>query len=1337
MSDVFGGGLDTQSGSPAYSGDGSGVLPAGGLDMPTAAPAALAPQPPAQSDPSFGSAFISPLPNYKPLEDPKATALDQSANLLEQRVDRTSKIATASGFGGFLMQIFAPDALLAARDDLPKLTEQLQTIKTQKQQQVDIQNSATNFGMPASAQNPFMTNDTVDNWLLDQYKSGDFSKAKYLQARGKGDWVQDFAGTAVDGAGARLAAASTAITKLNAAGDNQPAYASVLRSLTPEEKQSITSLGFQTIPEKVSDWQAGVQQHGAAFTQAQQLHSQVTQKLNNITNFDGTAPKDVEVALQGDIRVGSSNEPAGFPVRTRSIDGQTGNVGPNGSVQVEKYGLAPKDGGWNATTAERLEKSDKMFAGDDQKGAISQYNIANKFRNEAMNDQMYNSSAGLALLKDTLGAVGRDVAEKSAAAGTTGLSQMFGKQQGGFEGFLNRATSELGAYKNWVDGGRKGDAPRISDETKRGMQFIANENYKYAQEQATGRLSGAMRYAGQIGRPLEDIPLDASLKDSVAQYHEEGRVDAINGWRSYPSVVRGNQRIFFPQGSNVNGAQPPRPPLTPVQQPAQNTNAQPPAVQPVPSPINPQAPQTPPGGGTGQPSQQQPITVAGQQVNMTLPPGASPAYVASLQNIETPGKANPWAATTANSSAGGAFQAIKATWDANKPPGAPARAQDATPQQQADFLSNLTTKNAATLTNLKLPVNDTTLYMAHNVGANGAASLLSTSPTADARTVVGEAAAKNNPLFFRGRPTVATVLQRYADAVGSSAGAQPGSPAPNITPMQRESLARRGVDTSAPGPTPEQQAGQWAQTGQDLAGVAPAALSTVGALGGGLAGPVGAVAGGAVGGYVGNAAKNYMRGKPQNQVENAEQAALGGLLSVAGPARLATKAGLGVLAGQTAGSAAIEAGTAGAEGGTPADMVDAGLRGGAEGLGGRLFGHALGMGLNKVYSLFTTDAQKTVQAAAKDLHEANQTLATTEPKLPGEGAGDNPKYVAAQAAKDKAEATIKDMLPNAKPDEVAYAHKVTSEGDVPRGEAVVMGRARSAANETSQGYNQLRQDVQNTGVGVPKANQPTPDGPLAQIRTSENPTGTVEAKFVPDAEHAEMLVKAPADNWSQKWQQLQNAGSELIQKRMAFLQNADKPSADAMDNIFQGVRNQQVAAAKYVFGPARAPQVIDRLEQLDKSWATIMTGSGGMNYARMQQLLEGGNSPARRAMETAFKSFAGDDPGAMRAFNAMKVGAPADWKLMLPVIAGELSANAAGVPTLGALSATAAAGIGGQRIYRVMRQYMNAKVLGQPVQFKDFFMKDLQSDGTLKAITGNVAQRGAVQGDVLRSGAVQ
>ena len=389
---------------------------------------------------------------------------------------------------------------------------------------------------------------------------------------------------------------------------------------------------------------------------------------------------------------------------------------------------------------------------------------------------------------------------------------------------------------------------------------------------------------------------------------------------------------------------------------------------------------------------------------------------------------------------------------------------------------------------------------------------------------------------------------------------------------------------------------------------------------------------------------------------------------------------------------------------------------------------------NKIFSLFTPDAQKVVQSAAKDLHEANQTLATEQPKLPGVGGAagtDNPKYVAAQTAKDQAEQTIKDTMPNVKPDEAAYAHKVTSgkTPDTPRGEAVVMGRSQSAANTTSQGYNQLRQVRRAKHRRWRSESESTAARrrPLAQIRTPQNPTAPVEAKFAPDAENAEMLVKASAANWGEKWGQLQQAGTELINKRMTYLANGDKYSADQMDAIFQGVRKQQTNAANYVFGPTKGPQVISRLEGLDKNWATIMTGSGGLNYGKMQSVLQGDNTPQRRAMETAFKSFAGDDSSAMRAFNAMKAGASADWKMMIPVVAGEASANLAGIPTLGGVSAAVAAGLGGQRLYRVMRQYMNAKVLGQPVKFKDFFVNDVKNNPVSQAVS-TAAQRSVVQG---------
>jgi lysozyme len=1308
MADDFGGGLAAPLDISASAVNAMPDNSAPALDNSGTLPAKM-PQPQGNPIQQFGSSLAKmlPGPHYTSLP-PGAPALDQAENQLKQQVDRASQVAANP-----IAQLFAPEQVRAARNFVPKAAEQLRTIAQQKQQQVDIQKSATNFGMPQSAQNPFMTNDTIDNWLLDQYKAGDFSKANMLKARGKGDWVQDFAGQAVDGAGAKLAAANGVITKLNAAGGNQPAYVATLRSLTPQERQSITSLGLQTIPEKASDWQDVVQQHGAAFMQAQQLHSQVSQKLANITNFDGTVPKDVESASQGDIRIGSSNEPAGFPVRTRSIDGQTGHVGPNGSVQMEKYGLTPKVGGWNVTNPDRLAKNDKMLAGDDVKGAINQYNIANKFKNEAMNLGMYSSSAGLALLKDTLGGVGRDVAEKSAAAGTTGLSQMFSNQMGGVEGFINRATSEIAAYKNWVDGGKKGDRPRMSDQTMRGLQFIANENYNYAQQQATGRLSGPMRDAGQIGRPLEDMPLDADLKASVAQYHEEGRVDAINGWRSYPSVVRGNQRIFFPQGSNVNGAGAPRPPLnadgsanggsplTPVQQAGQSANA----PQPGGDASRPAPPLTPPsaGGGAGAPSQLDPSLTAAVKGFEGFTPKAQWDYKQRSNGYGTKAQSRdevidqPTAEARLTSELGRAQSQVD-----EFAPGLPPGARKA--------LTSLTYNAGPGW--MKAGLGDAV----KSGDLDKAQSLLLTYNKAGGQENPGLTARRQQEASWFDQPAVPAV-----DLAAPT----------SLTPRQREALARRGIDTSAAprGLTPEQQAAyseQMAQQGRNMVGAAPAALGTIGALGGGaLGGPPGAVAGGAAGSGAGQVLKDYVQGNAQSPAKIAEQAALGGVLGVASAARPVLAA-----AGRVVGSGAIEAGTKAAEGGSGPEIVDAGLRGAAEGLGGEALGRFVSSGgaaMYKAVSRYTAPAQQELMDHAGKLAAAREVLKTEQPKLPGD-MGPNPKYEAAKKQADDATAAIKaDHGQN--PDDVVHAYEQATSG-VSAGEAAVMRKAASEKAATSQGYNQLRQDARDAGVGVPKANQSVPDGPLAQIRTAENPTGAVEAKFAPDAQHAEMLIKAPAKDWSEKWQQLQNAGSELIQKRMAFLQNGDRPSADAMDGIFQGVRNQQKAAAEYVFGAKKGGEVISRLENLDQRYAKVMNATQGMDYGKMRSVIQAGNTPERRALEKNFTAFAGDDPSAMRAFNAMKAGAKGrltdEAKLMVPLITAESLAHFGGIPTFGVISAA----VGGHRLYKVMQQFMNAKVLGRPVKFRDFFNRELQSSGAGQAVRGAV-QRGAVQGDAL------
>ena len=490
------------------------------------------------------------------------------------------------------------------------------------------------------------------------------------------------------------------------------------------------------------------------------------------------------------------------------------------------------------------------------------------------------------------------------------MQAMFDKIQSGYAGTLNTLTGD--EVRPYLTGVTQDQIRQVMDGLKQWNDASIGD-----------RAAGIARRAGALGMDASALGLGQDEANGVINNAiEEGRSAQVERMRPYFQPIGagngvlqlGAQRpgagpIALPPGSQpanqIPGAQPL---LTPVQQAVQSPAVPPGTQQPVPPPSSPPAPQTP--GGTGQagnpPAVPQPLTVAGQQVNVSLPPGASPAYAQATQSIESRGQPNPWTASNKATSASGAFQFTDGTWNENKPAGAPARAKDATPAQQAEAFATFTQKNATALQTAKVPVTDTNLYITHNLGTTGGPRLLQADPDADARTVVGETAAKNNPRFFKGRPTVATVLQRYADAVNTAsptavaqnttpgavvndAGPQQGAAPANLTPLQREALARRGVETAAPGPTPAEQAGQWTKT----AGGLPATLSTAGGLGGtAIGGPVGGVIGGAVGGYVGNAAKNYIQGKPQNQVENAEQAMLSGVLGVASEARpLLTAAG--------------------------------------------------------------------------------------------------------------------------------------------------------------------------------------------------------------------------------------------------------------------------------------------------------------------------------------------------------------------------------------------------------------------------------------------------------------
>jgi hypothetical protein len=688
----------------------------------------------------------------------------------------------------------------------------------------------------------------------------------------------------------------------------------------------------------------------------------------------------------------------------------------------------------------------------------------------------------------------------------------------------------------------------------------------------------------------------------------------------------------------------------------------------------------------------------------------------ATQRIESGNEPNPWTSGTPRSSASGAFQFINSTWAADKPPGAPDRAGDATPQQQADAFATRTAKNAATLTKAGLPVNDVSLYVAHNLGEGAGPKLLQADPNADARSIVGGKAASNNPRFFHGKPTVATVLQRYSDAMQPSA-AQTAAAQPQGAWDKLNSLLMQGIP-------PNQRAQAARNVGTAATENAPAIGSTLGAIGGSVGGPLGTVGGGAAGGAGGQVLKDYLQGNPQNPVNIAEQGALGGVLGVAP----AGKPLVG-LATRVLGAGGVEAGAEAARGGSAEDVVKAGAVGSTAAAGGEALGRFigyLGRQAHQFVSKYTQSAQKELFEHGTNLAEARATLESTEPKLPGDG-GDNPKYVAAEKAEERSKAAIEKLGHD--PDDIAYAAEQANQ-KATKGEAN-MERPLAAEKATvGQGYQAQRAELAATPVNQHVVNSDgsawdaskgygIADGPKSTVRTAENPKGAVDEAYAADAESAQRLASAPAASPAERWGNVEKAQAELLRKERDAYANNDTTRANAMRTMATSLRGEQARIAKGLLPEGRAQPFMDELHALDERYAKVMKLSEGIKQSKLDSLLSK-NTPESREFETNFKQIAGNDVSAIRTFNAIKANARnslgGEAKLMLPVIAGEVTANATGIPTMGVASAA----IGLHRTYKILGDWLSAKALGKTVKFADFMRQET------KAPTVNVGGRAAV-----------
>lgn len=1300
MSDTsFGSGLSVGGGAVAEPGT-------NGADVPPTVPSA-----PPTSSGGFGSGIGA---HYTP-PDPKASALDQSADFLQQRITRANQVATNP-----VLQFFNPEGVMAARTFVPQATEQLQKIRTQQaDMQANRQQAATLGLHPGEVPDEATQADRVEVARA-RALTGDLKVFKGLQAVDPkaAEAIQDQVHEAAAGHLSKAQFAFDKLSNMRSEGE----YTAAVKSLREDGTlPDLEAMGMK-VPNSFEQFSAAKAREGQALREARIGIDTLRQKLEDRNTYQPMEEKEAKT-YSGRMTTAYGDQ---ITNGTWSRNGASGTRGlvVNGASDPRELGKS-----FTLATPEQRKAIKEEFDGAVPKEDVEKYRAFNRTYDMATKDAKGNVMPDGKI--NTNPNVQQGIAEGLASmlrggsgGANVGLLKIELAKRGWAQGTIDSLVSNYAGTMNALF--QNADKPYLSAATQKQIRDVMDVLKTYNDSNVSDRVSQIAQRAGALG--LDSAALGFGKNESagaIGDAIKTGRDAQVARMLPYHQAIGGGDGVFqigaqrpgvgatnAPPGTvpatQLPGAQPL---ATPVQQ-AQNPPAPPvPGGGALPAAPNQPAPTgggALPPGGSGPAGGGTPTTIAGQPVNIPLPPGASPSYAAAVQRIESGNEKNPWTAGTKGSSASGAFQFINSTWAADKPPGAPARAGDATPAQQAEAFATRTAKNAQALTAAGVPVNDTNLYIAHNLGEGAGPKLLKADPNADARSIVGEDAARNNPLFFKGRPTVATVLGRYqaemaqdiSDSVPRGVKPLPGSGGAAVEAPGLLTRISRALMQGVPESQRDKAA---ADVGNAAVEHAPAIASTAGALGGSALGPGGAVAGGAAGGSAGQMLKDYLQGNAQSPTKIAEEGALGGVLGVGGAARPLLSA-----AARAVGAGGVEAGAEAARGGSGENITEAGLKGTVTAVGGEAFGRALGMVGHKVFSMFAPEAKQAVQAAAKTYAEAQEALRTEAPKLPSAGGGANPKYEAARVAKEKAETTLKDAGLN--PEEAAYAHKVAAEG-VPRQEAEA---ARPGAVETrrvGEGYKQLETEVGAAGVGAPKAAPKLPDGPRAAVESKQ-----VSAKHAELADRVEMAITAPAANWQEKWTQLKDARSALLEaERDALTSTAPGRSQTAKDmrTLADTVRTQQAKAAAYVFGEKDGEAFMQRLKVLDVRYRNLMEATNGGDLAKAATM----KGEVGREAQKKFEAFAHDDPQAIAAYRAMR-GARSDaFEATVPwTVAAE------GIPGVGKVIKVA-------KLAGMLKEWVRERTAGSPVRFSDLVKTNAgaaEVGQNMRDLTGTAAQRGAV-----------
>src|SRR5579872_4492555 len=260
---TFGSGLDFGGGSAA--GDVSAdVTPVPGAVGPTSvggAPLSGQPGAPPQPQPQvpkaggFGSALnkITDNPSYN--VDQNASPLDQSASLLQQRIQRATSIIDDP-----VKQFFNPEGVAKVRDMVPQLTQQLQQIQAEKQKQADVRSTAVNWGLTNPTQfGPAATDTTLANEALRQRKDeGNFNAYKALSGLSP-EWKNRadlYMPDAMAKFGSHVEAVNRGITALNAAANvkSEAAYKAAREEVIKSNDLAAIGVKPEAIPLTRDEW---------------------------------------------------------------------------------------------------------------------------------------------------------------------------------------------------------------------------------------------------------------------------------------------------------------------------------------------------------------------------------------------------------------------------------------------------------------------------------------------------------------------------------------------------------------------------------------------------------------------------------------------------------------------------------------------------------------------------------------------------------------------------------------------------------------------------------------------------------------------------------------------------------------------------------------------------------------------------------------------------------------------------------------------------------------------------------------------------------------------------